>query len=265
MAVVDDLSTGRAGARQRGRVVSTSPTSAARPCSTSSGARSPTPWCTSPRRRRSAGRSRIPGSTPTSTSSGSINLLECCRQVGARRFVYVSTGGAGYGDTEVIPTPEDHPTRPLSPYGVSKVAAELYLGLLGESPRAPRDRSSPGQHLRSPSEPARGGRRGRHLHGPPPAGRAVHHQRRRSSDARLRVRGRRGRGRAARARSDPRSRAPSTSAPGSRRRSSRSSSDSGPRPASTARRGTARRGRASSGEACSTPREPGRSSAGRRA
>ncbi len=59
---------------------------------------------------------------------GSINLLECCRQTGARRFVYVSTGGAGYGDTEVIPTPEDHPTQPVSPYGVSKVAAELYLG-----------------------------------------------------------------------------------------------------------------------------------------
>ena len=59
---------------------------------------------------------------------GSINLLECCRQTGGRRFVYVSTGGAGYGDTEVIPTPEDHPTKPVSPYGVSKVAAELYLG-----------------------------------------------------------------------------------------------------------------------------------------
>jgi UDP-glucose 4-epimerase len=44
-----------------------------------------------------------------------------------RRVVYVSTGGAAYGDTDVIPTPEDHPTRPVSPYGVSKVAAELYL------------------------------------------------------------------------------------------------------------------------------------------
>jgi UDP-glucose 4-epimerase len=58
---------------------------------------------------------------------GSINLLECCRRGQVRRVVYVSTGGAGYGDTEVIPTPEDHPTRPISPYGVSKVAAELYL------------------------------------------------------------------------------------------------------------------------------------------
>jgi UDP-glucose 4-epimerase len=58
---------------------------------------------------------------------GSINLLECCRRAGAQRVVYVSTGGAGYGDTDVIPTPEDHPSRPVSPYGTSKVAAELYL------------------------------------------------------------------------------------------------------------------------------------------
>jgi UDP-glucose 4-epimerase len=58
---------------------------------------------------------------------GSINLLECCRRGEVRRVVYVSTGGAGYGDTEVLPTPEEHPTRPVSPYGVSKVAGELYL------------------------------------------------------------------------------------------------------------------------------------------
>ena len=58
---------------------------------------------------------------------GSINLFECCRRGGARRVVYMSTGGAGYGDTDVVPTPEDHPSRPVSPYGTSKVSAELYL------------------------------------------------------------------------------------------------------------------------------------------
>jgi UDP-glucose 4-epimerase len=66
---------------------------------------------------------------------GGLNLLDCCRRAGVRRFIYSSSGGAAYGDTDVIPTPEDHPTRPASPYGVSKVALELYLqawdGLFG--------------------------------------------------------------------------------------------------------------------------------------
>jgi UDP-glucose 4-epimerase len=58
---------------------------------------------------------------------GMLNLLEACRAVGVRDVVYISTGGAAYGDTEVVPTPETHVPRPASPYGVSKVAAELYL------------------------------------------------------------------------------------------------------------------------------------------
>jgi len=58
---------------------------------------------------------------------GTINLLETCRRSGVRHVVYTSTGGAAYGDTDVLPTPEDHPLRPASPYGVSKTAAERYL------------------------------------------------------------------------------------------------------------------------------------------
>jgi len=58
---------------------------------------------------------------------GTIGLLAACRRRGIRRVVYLSTGGAAYGDTDVLPTPEDHPARPTSPYGVSKVAAESYL------------------------------------------------------------------------------------------------------------------------------------------
>jgi UDP-glucose 4-epimerase len=58
---------------------------------------------------------------------GTIALLEVCRRAGVRRVVYTSTGGAAYGDTDVLPTPEDHPLRPASPYGVSKITAERYL------------------------------------------------------------------------------------------------------------------------------------------
>ena len=58
---------------------------------------------------------------------GGLGLLECCRRFGVRRIIYSSSGGAGYGDTEVIPTPESHPTLPISPYGITKVAMEYYV------------------------------------------------------------------------------------------------------------------------------------------
>jgi UDP-glucose 4-epimerase len=58
---------------------------------------------------------------------GSINLLDCCRRFQVGRVIYASSGGAVYGDTDTIPTPEDHPARPASPYGISKLTVEYYL------------------------------------------------------------------------------------------------------------------------------------------
>ena len=58
---------------------------------------------------------------------GTLALLEAARRAAVGRVVFVSTGGAAYGDTDVLPTPEEHPARPASPYGVAKIAAELYL------------------------------------------------------------------------------------------------------------------------------------------
>jgi UDP-glucose 4-epimerase len=60
---------------------------------------------------------------------GMIRVLDAARAAGARRLVYSSTGGALYGDTDVLPTPEDHPIRPLAPYGQSKYAGECYSAL----------------------------------------------------------------------------------------------------------------------------------------
>ena len=57
---------------------------------------------------------------------GAIAVLEAARACGARRVVNTSTGGGLSGDADVIPTPEDHPIRPLAPYGQAKYAAEGY-------------------------------------------------------------------------------------------------------------------------------------------
>jgi len=59
---------------------------------------------------------------------GMLNLLEAARKSGVRKFIFSSTGGAIYGEQDVFPAPETHPTRPVSPYGVSKASGELYLG-----------------------------------------------------------------------------------------------------------------------------------------
>ena len=61
---------------------------------------------------------------------GTVNLLEAARQAGSvRRFAFASTGGAIYGETDVVPTPEDVPCLPMAGYGQSKFCAEQYLGL----------------------------------------------------------------------------------------------------------------------------------------
>lgn len=60
---------------------------------------------------------------------GSLNLLECARAHGVRKFVYASTGGAAYGEPLYLPCDEKHPLNAICPYGVSKHTVEHYLYL----------------------------------------------------------------------------------------------------------------------------------------
>lgn len=58
---------------------------------------------------------------------GTLNVLQQCTAYGVGRVVFCSTGGALYGEPETLPADEEHPVRPLSPYGASKAAAEAYV------------------------------------------------------------------------------------------------------------------------------------------
>jgi len=58
---------------------------------------------------------------------GGLNVLEACVRSGVPRLIFSSTGGALYGDPEQLPCSEDHPLRPLSPYGAAKASVETYL------------------------------------------------------------------------------------------------------------------------------------------
>jgi UDP-glucose 4-epimerase len=60
---------------------------------------------------------------------GMINLLEAARQVGVKKFIFASSGGAIYGEQDYFPADEAHPTRPASPYGLTKWVGEEYLKL----------------------------------------------------------------------------------------------------------------------------------------
>jgi UDP-glucose 4-epimerase len=57
---------------------------------------------------------------------GTINLFEAARKHGVTKVVFASSGGAIYGDTDILPTPETHPTDPISPYGIAKLVMEKY-------------------------------------------------------------------------------------------------------------------------------------------
>ena len=60
---------------------------------------------------------------------GSINLIECAKKFKVKRFIYISTGGAVFGEPEYLPCDENHPINPICQYGISKHTVEHYLFL----------------------------------------------------------------------------------------------------------------------------------------
>ncbi len=61
---------------------------------------------------------------------GLLNVMQAAVEArSVEQVLFASSGGATYGDTDVVPTPETHPQRPISHYGAAKAASELYLGV----------------------------------------------------------------------------------------------------------------------------------------
>ena len=62
-----------------------------------------------------------------------LRLLEGLRSRPGVRFVFTSSGGTVYGCLDVVPVPEEHPTKPLTAYGVSKLTIENYLNFFSDA------------------------------------------------------------------------------------------------------------------------------------
>ena len=63
---------------------------------------------------------------------GTLRLLDGCRTFGVRKFIFSSSGGTIYGECKAKPAQESDASRPTSPYGFSKAAAETYIRFFGE-------------------------------------------------------------------------------------------------------------------------------------
>ena len=68
-----------------------------------------------------------PGFDADVNISGFLNLLEACVKAHVKKVIFISSGGAIYGEASEYPTSEHYTPKPLSPYAVSKFTSEHYL------------------------------------------------------------------------------------------------------------------------------------------
>ncbi len=69
---------------------------------------------------------------------GLLNLIEPARMHRLKKIIFASSGGVVYGEADTIPTKEKYvPLLPLSPYGITKLASELYLNFYHQTYRIP--------------------------------------------------------------------------------------------------------------------------------
>ena len=62
---------------------------------------------------------------------GTLRMLKLAHNLGVARFVY-SASSSAYGNATKFPTPEEHSTNPLSPYGLQKYVGEQYCKMFSQ-------------------------------------------------------------------------------------------------------------------------------------
>ena len=68
---------------------------------------------------------------------GTLNMAQIGISCAIQKFIFISTGGAIYGEQQSFPADENHPVAPESPYGLSKYCAEKYLNYLYRKEQLP--------------------------------------------------------------------------------------------------------------------------------
>ncbi|HKR97965.1 MAG TPA: NAD-dependent epimerase/dehydratase family protein [Candidatus Dormibacteraeota bacterium] len=74
-----------------------------------------------------------PAADATTNVLATVNMLQAAVDAAVPRLVFASSGGALYGDSAVLPAPEDVAQAPRSPYGAAKAACEVYVAMFARS------------------------------------------------------------------------------------------------------------------------------------
>ncbi|KGK98400.1 UDP-glucose 4-epimerase [Methanococcoides methylutens] len=72
-----------------------------------------------------------PSKSHSANATGTLNILETAVKAGVRKVINASSSSV-YGEVSYLPFDENHPNRPVSPYGASKLIAEHYCRVFND-------------------------------------------------------------------------------------------------------------------------------------